>query len=62
MTSVPSADRRRDPDTLLADARQGDKAALGRLLSLVERGGAPALHEAAARIFEMSARGPAARR
>ena len=42
MTSVPSADRRRDPDTLLADAQQGDKAALGRLLSLVERGGAPA--------------------
>ncbi|HWE54463.1 MAG TPA: methylmalonyl Co-A mutase-associated GTPase MeaB [Acidimicrobiales bacterium] len=31
----------RDPETLFAAARAGDRAALGRLLSLVERGGAP---------------------
>lgn len=32
----------RDPDTLYRAAEQGDRAALGRLLSLVERGGGPA--------------------
>ena len=32
----------RDPETLYRNAREGDRAALGRLLSLVERGGAPA--------------------
>ncbi len=32
----------RDPDALFEAARDGDRAALGRLLSLVERGGAPA--------------------
>jgi LAO/AO transport system kinase len=32
----------RDPSTLYRAARQGDRAALGRLLSLVERGGEPA--------------------
>jgi LAO/AO transport system kinase len=34
--------RRRDPEELLEAARAGDRAALGRLLSLVERGGEPA--------------------
>ena len=32
----------RDPSSLLASARAGDRGALGRLLSLVERGGKPA--------------------
>jgi LAO/AO transport system kinase len=32
----------RDPDLLVAAACQGDRAALGRLLSLIEQGGAPA--------------------
>ena len=32
----------RDPETLFRSAREGDRAALGRLLSLVERGGEPA--------------------
>ena len=32
----------RDPETLYRSARDGDRAALGRLLSLVERGGEPA--------------------
>lgn len=32
----------RDPATLYRSAREGDRAALGRLLSLVERGGEPA--------------------
>jgi len=31
----------RDPDTLLAEARKGDRVALARLLSIVERGGEP---------------------
>ncbi|HVX21264.1 MAG TPA: methylmalonyl Co-A mutase-associated GTPase MeaB [Acidimicrobiales bacterium] len=31
----------RDPDTLLAEARKGDRVALARLLSVVERGGPP---------------------
>ena len=31
----------RDPDTLLAEARKGDRVALARLLSLVEHGGPP---------------------
>ena len=35
-SAVPPA---RDPETLYRSARQGDRAALGRLLSLVERGG-----------------------
>ena len=33
----------RSPDALLAAARDGDRAALGRLLTLVERGDAPAI-------------------
>jgi LAO/AO transport system kinase len=36
---APPARGRRDPRELLAAAQTGDKAALGRLLSLVERGG-----------------------
>ena len=32
----------RDPETLYRSARDGDRTALGRLLSLVERGGPPA--------------------
>ena len=32
----------RDPETLYRSARDGDRAALGRLISLVERGGPPA--------------------
>ena len=39
---APPARGRRDPRELLAAAQAGDKAALGRLLSLVERGGEPA--------------------
>jgi LAO/AO transport system kinase len=39
---APQAGGRRDPHALLAAAQAGDKAALGRLISLVERGGAPA--------------------
>ncbi|HEY1734729.1 MAG TPA: methylmalonyl Co-A mutase-associated GTPase MeaB [Acidimicrobiales bacterium] len=40
MTTVrPAASR--DPDTLLAEARKGDRVALARLLSIVERGGEP---------------------
>lgn len=31
-----------DPETLLAEARSGDRRAVGRLLSIVERGGEPA--------------------
>ncbi len=34
--------RRRDPESLLAAARRGDRGALARLLSIVERGGPPA--------------------
>jgi len=36
------SERDRDPQDLLAAAQSGDKAATGRLLSLVERGGDPA--------------------
>lgn len=36
------ARRRRDPGQLLEAAQDGDRAALGRLISLVERGGEPA--------------------
>jgi LAO/AO transport system kinase len=39
---VQPAARPTDPEALLDGARAGDKAALGRLLSLVERGGPPA--------------------
>jgi LAO/AO transport system kinase len=39
---LPPAGPRRDPAGLLEAARGGDRAALGRLLSLVERGGDPA--------------------
>lgn len=35
-------DPRRDPQQLVESAAKGDRAAVGRLLSLVERGGAPA--------------------
>jgi LAO/AO transport system kinase len=35
-------DPRRDPEHLVRSAAQGDRAAVGRLLSLVERGGPPA--------------------
>ncbi|MCU4186504.1 methylmalonyl Co-A mutase-associated GTPase MeaB [Acidiferrimicrobium sp. IK] len=38
----PSRRSRRDPEELLRAAQAGDRAATGRLLSLVERGGAPA--------------------
>jgi LAO/AO transport system kinase len=38
-TVRPAASR--DPDTLLAEARKGDRVALARLLSIVERGGEP---------------------
>ena len=34
--------RRRDPDELVSAAAAGDRAAIGRLISLVERGGEPA--------------------
>ena len=40
--SVSGRGRRRDPVALLEAARAGDKGSLGRLLSLVERGGEPA--------------------
>jgi LAO/AO transport system kinase len=40
--AVSGQGRRRDPEALLEAARAGDKGALGRLLSLVERGGEPA--------------------
>jgi LAO/AO transport system kinase len=39
---VPS----RDPESLLLAAMAGDRAALGRLISVVERGGGPARHAA----------------
>lgn len=42
MSESPRPSRSRDPETLLAAAKGGDRAALGRLLSLVERGGASA--------------------
>jgi LAO/AO transport system kinase len=35
-------DSRRDPSVLVESARRGDRAAVGRLLSLVEQGGEPA--------------------
>lgn len=41
-TPGPARARRRDPAVLFEAARAGDKGALGRLLSLVERGGDPA--------------------
>jgi LAO/AO transport system kinase len=39
---VVSRERRADPEALLAKARAGDRGALARLLSLVERAGEPA--------------------
>ncbi len=38
----PDGGRGRDPEELLTAARSGDRGALGRLLSLLERGGEPA--------------------
>jgi LAO/AO transport system kinase len=40
----PQSGRSRDPADLFEAAQAGDKAAIGRLLSLVERGGDPARH------------------
>ncbi|MGH9114192.1 MAG: methylmalonyl Co-A mutase-associated GTPase MeaB, partial [Acidimicrobiales bacterium] len=39
---APARRRRGDPAGLLASAKAGDRGAIGRLLSLVERGGGPA--------------------
>lgn len=40
--SPPASRRTRDPEQLLGMAREGDRVAAGRLLSIVERGGEPA--------------------
>jgi LAO/AO transport system kinase len=45
--------RSRDPETLLAAARAGDRTALGRLISVVERGGSPA-RQAAQAVFPLA--------
>jgi LAO/AO transport system kinase len=50
----PVAAAARDPESLLTSALAGDRAAIGRLISLVERGGAPA-RKAAALTFGPSA-------
>ncbi len=42
MTPTALARRSRDPEELFAAARDGDRSALARLLSLLERGGEPA--------------------
>jgi LAO/AO transport system kinase len=50
-SKTPTAiSNRRDPQTLAAAAAEGDRTAVARLISLVERGGAPA-HEAGRLVF-----------